>query len=365
MKNYKIIAIALAALSLASCSGGARIKGVLEGAQKKQLVVRRLNINTYSTLDTLKTGADGSFSYKLDLKKGQPEFIYLFYGDTQLCALLLENGETAVVKADTLGKYEVSGSEGSEKLAVVNRKYSDFLAALSASTDQTAANKLYLDHYRDCVKYVMENNKSLTVIPVLYEKIADNFPVFSQSTDAILFRNIADSLKSVYPESGYVKALEKEAAGRINSMVVTNAMANAPEQAYPDLDMPDMSGKRVALSSLDYKLVIVHFWDASDAGNKMENLQTLLPVYNDYHAKGMEIYSVCLDADKAEWGSIVSAQKLPWINVNDGKGINSPSVLTYRVEGLPCLYFIADGQLKTVNVTDAASFRREVAKILK
>ena len=361
MKSYKILAIALAALSLASCTDSARIKGVLDGAQKKQLVVRQLN----TTIDTIKTKANGSFAYKMDVKKGQPEFVYLYYGDIQVAALLLEKGETAVVKADTLGKYEVSGSEGSIKLAEVNKKFTDFLSALSASTDQAEANKLYLDHYRESVKYVMENSKSLTVIPVLYEKISPDFPVFAQSTDAIFFRNITDSLKTVYPDSKYVKSLEIETAARVNAMVVGTAMANAPEQAYPNLDMPDMRGKRVSLNSLDYKLLIVHFWDASDAGNKMTNLETLLPVYQDYHAKGMEIYSVCLDIDKAEWGSVVTAQKLPWINVNDGLGINSPSVSTYGVQGLPCLYFIADGELKTVNVKDAASFRREVAKILK
>ena len=58
----------------------------------------------------------------------------------------------------------------------------------------------YVKYYRECVKYVMANAKSLTVIPVLYQNFGENLPVFGQATDAIHFRNIADSLEMKWPE---------------------------------------------------------------------------------------------------------------------------------------------------------------------
>ena len=119
MKNYnKLFALALAALALAACGEKASIRGTLADGAEKNVIVKQLDINVYRSIDTLKTGKDGSFRYSLDVKKGQPEFIYLFYGDTRIAALLLEAGETAVVKADTLGRYSVEGSKGSADLAV-------------------------------------------------------------------------------------------------------------------------------------------------------------------------------------------------------------------------------------------------------
>ena len=209
MKNCnKLFALALAALTLAACGEKASIRGTLADGAEKNVIVKQLDINVYRSIDTLKTGKDGSFRYSLDVKKGQPEFIYLFYGDTRIAALLLEAGETAVVKADTLGRYSVEGSKGSADLAVVDKAYADFLAALEAHRDTpTEMTRDYIKHYRESVRYVMEHPYSLTTVPVFFEYLGEA-PIFSQATDGILFRKGADSLKTVYPDSRYVKALE-------------------------------------------------------------------------------------------------------------------------------------------------------------
>ena len=164
MKNCnKLLALALAALSLAACSDKAHIRGTLAGAPDKKLVVKQLDINVYKDLDTVKTASDGSFRYDVKVAAGDPEFIYLFYGDTRVAALLLEKGETAVVEADTLGRYTVTGSEGSAELAKVDKAYADFLLALADNSEAPAEmTKLYVQHYRDCVRYVLEHPYSLT-----------------------------------------------------------------------------------------------------------------------------------------------------------------------------------------------------------
>lgn len=368
MKSYKIASLLCTVLVLASCAEKAGIKGVLKDAPGKQISVCRLEMNSFSVLDTVKTKADGSFAYKVDVRKGQPEFIYLFYGDTRVGAFLLEKGENASIVADTLGHYEISGSEGSVKLAEVDQRYSKFLADMAAADgDPQTAGKLYINHYRECVKYVMQNTKSLTIIPVLYENLTDEYPIFLQSTDAIFFQNALDSLKTVYPESRYVKALEKETAARVRTMAMNTAVANAPENAYPDVTLPNMKGQPVSLSSIESRLVLVHFWDASDAAQKMFNVEALLPIYEEFHSKGLEIYSICLDTDKAEWGSVVTAQKLPWINVCDGKGASCPAVTLYSIASLPTSFFINNGELVTSpeSIQSIADLRRVVGRMLK
>ncbi len=80
-KSIRIIFFAAAASVAAACTSGARIDGAVESAPSSEVVVKLLDANRYSVLDTVKTDASGKFSYKVDVKKGQPEFVYLFFGD--------------------------------------------------------------------------------------------------------------------------------------------------------------------------------------------------------------------------------------------------------------------------------------------
>jgi hypothetical protein len=366
MKNCnKLIALALAALSLAACSDKAQIRGTLAGAPDKKLVVKQLDMNVYKDLDTVKTASDGSFRYDVKVAAGDPEFIYIFYGDTRVAALLLEKGETAVVEADTLGRYTVSGSEGSAELAKVEKVYTDFLLALAEHADEPSAmTKLYVQHYRDRVRYVLEHPFSLTTVPVFFERLGQSY-IFSQPSDALLFRQGADSLATVYPDSRYVKALDKEATRREQYLQLSTQIQNAPQASFPDIVMNDINGERKALSEVDAKVILVHFWDAANAAQKMLSIDTLLPIYQEFHPRGLEIFSICVTPDKPEWASSVLAQKLPWINVNDGLGAASPAVITYGVTQLPDSFLIINGELNTQPITGGVEgLKKALAKTL-
>lgn len=380
MRNCKLVTLAAAALMLAAC-GGTRIEGTLADAPSSEVVVRLLDGDHYKTLDTLKTRADGSWSCKVDVKKGRPEFIYVFYKDTRIASLLLQQGERAKVVSDTLGNYSVTGSPETLKLMEVEKDEARFageFAATSARLDdldpaspeaQAVSRDLakqYVAYYRSRVKYLMDNPYSLTVVPVLYQQVGVNLPVFSQATDAIHFRNAADSLKTVYPESRYVKALDEEAKRRFNMMELGNLVRNAETVGFPDLELPDVNGNKVRLSAIDGKVIMLYFWQAEDADQKMFNLDKMIPLYNRYHAKGFEIYAVSLDVDKTVWASAVRNQKLPWINVCDGLGGGSVATRLYNVPSLPTSYIIADGSLVAdVSISDEASLRKYLDAVLK
>ena len=360
MRNFSIAA--LAALLLAACTSGARIDITVADAPGSQLAFRRLNVNTWELLDTVRTNSKGHVSYKVDVAKGQPEFVYVFYKDTRIASLLLEAGNAVSVVADTLGKYEVSGSPESEKLALVEAATGRFAAAMNASSDPAELSRLYIGHYRESVKYVLENQTSLTVIPVLFEQLDEYTPLFSQYTDAILFRKTADTLATVYPESRYVKALDKEAARREQALKLNSLVNMAEEKGYPDLSIPGTDGKPVTLSELDAKAILVHFWDSSDAAQKMFNLDVLLPLWQKWHSRGFEIYAVDLGADKAVWASVVRAQELLWVNVNGGLG-NIQAASLYNVSATPTSFLLVDGALNG-SVIDSKSLEKELARTL-
>ncbi len=368
MRSCRIIAAAVLALALSACQGGkATVDCTVAEAPSASLTVRQLNGTTPVVLDTVKTDAAGRFSYKVKVEKGNPEFIYVYKGDTRLASLLLESGEKAVVEADTLGNYSVSGSDGSALLKEGDdafRAYVNNLFALSeAGAQPSEIAKEYVRHYREAVKFVMVNNKSLAVIPVLYENIGGSTATFSGLSDALVFRSACDSLKTVYPDSKYVKALEAEAVRRENLMLISNRIKTADERAYPNLRMPSIDGTPAEIDSLDAKAILVYFWDDREATHKIFNLDVLKPVYEKYQARGLEIYAISVDPDKAAWAQVVKAQELPWVNVNDGLGTASRSLFVYNVTSVPAMILLTDSGMDFIS--GEKQLRNKLDKVLR
>ena len=352
-----------------SCGKNTRIAGNLHEGAGEEVIVKLLDVNRFQVLDTVKVNESGDFQYSLDITKGKPEFISLFHGERQIASLLLQKGDRVKVMTDTLGVYTVEGSEESVKLQRVESDYNAFMKDFRHLLDQEgqgpAVTRRYISYYRDRLAYVVGNSHSLTVVPVLFQQVTPNMPVFSQPTDGILMRNICDSLKTVYPESRYVKALEKEANRRISQLDVNNRLRDAKEVGYIDIDLPGIDGKNVQLSESLKKVTMVYFWSSTAAGQKMFNLDALVPIYEQFKNKGFEIYAVSLDADKPAWAAAVRNQDLPWVNVCDTRGVQSPYVVSYGIGSLPMAWFIVDGMVdNTAKVHDAASLKEYLRRKL-
>ena len=361
-----------------SCGRSAKIDATVSGLSSSDVVVKLLNVNKFEVLDTVATDAAGKLSYKVNVEKGQPEFVYLFHNDVKIASLILQSGDKVNVEADTLGNYIVEGSEESAKLAHVEKEHAAVLARMSAlvasfdGEDKAGLEKLrkdlgqeYITYYRNCVKYVMTNSHSLSVVPIFYQNLGDNFPVFAQSTDAIHFKNIADSLEMTYPESKYVKALRAEAQKRMQYLELETRLMSAEQISYPEISLPDLQAQKRTLSEVDSKVVMVHFWTASDAQQKMFNLDVLKPLYEEFHSKGFEIYQVALDVDKGLWARVVKEQALPWINVCDTRSASSPYAAAYNLPTIPATFIIADGELVDGKIVDDKSLRQLLKKLLK
>ena len=366
MKSSRFgFALAAAAIMAASCSPKAKVEITVSDAPASRIAVHKLNVSSSDLLDSVKLNAAGVAKFSVDVKKGEPEFIYLYRGDVRIASLLLEAGEKAVVVADTLGNYCVSGSEGSERLVEVEQAHKDFVAAMQSAPDSKTATRTYIDYYRGRVSFVLKNCHSLSVIPVLYQNVSTQMPVFSQATDAITFRSVCDSLKTVYPDSKYVKALERETQRRENNLGLQMTLSQAQEAGFPDILLPDVTSEKVALSGVDAKAILVHFWTCEDGAQNLFNEDILLPLYNQYHKRGLEIYSICITTDKAKWASVIRNQNLPWVNVCDGLGAASTVLSLYNVQSLPSSVLIANGEISTANIAGEKALRSELSKILK
>ena len=99
--------LAAGALLAAACGRTARIDAVITDAPSSEVLVKVLKSNALEVVDSVACDESGKLSYKLEIEKGQVEFVYLYRGDKKIASLLLKQGDKVNVNADTLGNYEV------------------------------------------------------------------------------------------------------------------------------------------------------------------------------------------------------------------------------------------------------------------
>ena len=350
---------------LVSCTGGARIDGRLDGASSGSVVVKLLDGADLKAVDSAKVSAAGKYACRIPVAEGQPEFAYVYFGGRRVASLILRKGDRISVETDTLGKVlSLSGSEESVLLQEADSCFAGF-SARTQGLEGAAFTREYVAFYRQSVTFVMKHPHSLVTVPVLLRKAGPDLPVFSQPTDGLIFSNIADSLALAYPDSRYVRTLRKEGERRQNALELSNRLAAASESAFPEIELPDTKAQQVKLSSVSSRLVMLYFW-ATSSEEKMFNLDALVPLYEEYHPKGLEIFAVALDPDKAEWAATVKRQGLRWINVCDIRGAASPYIGLYGITQVPMVYFIRDGQIDPdARVSDAATIRSYIASALR
>jgi thiol-disulfide isomerase/thioredoxin len=137
-------------------------------------------------------------------------------------------------------------------------------------------------------------------------------------------------------------AVYQQAAERLHNM-----KTSVPGYPYKDIISETPSGAPVALS--DYagkgKYVLLDFW-ASWCPPCREEAPNLLRLYNEYKDNNFEIVSYSLDQNDAAWKNGIEQLGLTWVQMSDCAFWDSPAVLLYAVQSIPCTILIdPDGKI--------------------
>lgn len=324
MNRHALYLMLAAAALLCSCqSGRVRIEGRIVGADDRQVYLERITPLARSVVDSAAMDEGGNYRFDVRGVAATP-MLYDLICDGERIPLYLSGGDRLTVNSvgSVVRNYTVAGSEESELL---RRFYQPFVAGLQrldsiASTPggqpltqeqrQTMARE-YTREYRrikrEQFRFIIENKSSLAAVYALYQRLPGDRYLFNLQSDAIYYRTVADALAARYPESPYLTTLTSEIA-RLDARL--NLSSSIAETGYPDLELPDMYGRKVRLSSLRGKVILVDFWSA-ESGNSNALNADLKVLYDRFRDRGFEVYQVSADTSKPDWIASVQEQGCP------------------------------------------------------
>lgn len=381
--NRFIIILVVSVIVFSSCqkSNQFSISGKITHAEGDTIYLEELLVSSTKPVGKQKIDENGGFDFRGETSI--PTYYLLKLNGNKFITLLVDSVDQVYVEADAANfgrEYVVQGSIGSMQVKELTESLNrtehklDSLRQLRnlnvGNPDYEALNARWNQEYISLIEeqskfstnFVLNNPFSMASVFALYQRYRDQSYVIR---DLQTMRTAASALNAIYPNSILVKALYEntlqylrdEKAAQMKKFIEQEG-ANSPE-----IVLPDLYGKEVALSSLRGKVVLLHFWAAEDQSSRLLN-PLLVEVYQKYKQKGLEIYQVNVGKDRNEWLDAIDNDKLKWINVGDLEG-STKAVLNYNIQVIPFNYILdREGKIVGRNLA-GPELDKALARILK
>ena len=355
MNKQTLFVSLTAAVMLCACqSSKVKISGRIVGNDAKNVYLEQVSPLSQSVIDSAVLDKEGNYRFELKGVTRTPSLYNIIYNGERI-PLFLAGGDRLSVNSvgSFIRNYTVEGSKETELLRQFYQAFvsgaqrldniaSQFAKATLSEEDRQALVKEYTAEYyrirREQLRFIIENKASLAAVYALYQRLPGDTYLFNGDSDVVYYRTVAEAIEQTYPESPYLQSLMGEIA-RMDARISLSSQIT--EAGYPDLELSDIYGKKVRLSSLAGKVVLLDFWSA-ELGNSNTLNAELKEVYKKYADApvAFEVYQVAIDTSKPLWISAVQEQQLPWVSVSDLRGRASSSLGLYNVQKLPANFLI-------------------------
>jgi peroxiredoxin len=350
----KIIAIALTGL-LISCSGkGFKINGEIKGMPNGTKVFLekqdKLSQTGFKPIDTAKI-ENGKFSFEGETL--EPEMHAVLFENKpqeqpQGFFIILEKGNIKVeINKDSISQAKLSGTYNNEEFSKYNKamtkiqkKSFDFqqknMTVYQEATqkkDTSVINKLQkeLAKFQEerisfNTKYAEGNPKSFLTVLITEAMLTEQNPKFDR------IKKTYDALEAELKETKSGKKI-KEGLDNYNNTKIG--------QKAPEFSAKNPEGKLVSLKESLGKVTIVDFWASWCGPCRAEN-PSVVALYNELHAKGLNIIGVSLDreGEAAKWTEAIAKDQLTWTQVSNLKFWEDPIALKYNVKSIPATFLL-------------------------
>jgi thiol-disulfide isomerase/thioredoxin len=365
----KIILFLIAGTILSSCGSEEKptrekkdanvwVKGTLFNSAGENLMLVDVNSKDFRVLDSVRVDETGMFRLSANIK--ETGVYTLKVSDQNFGTMVISPGDSAVIKADAqnlANTLTISGSVQGKFFEQINNfsKENGYKkAAVQGKMDSIQNNFQFLISKRNDKKFIDSLNKSIEPIFEELQKelqdqlqageeygkkfITDNPKAFASiialnlinpEKDFAIYQQLSENLMKEYPNSENLKPFHSWVEE--HKAQYTQLPVGSPA---PDFTVQDFSGKDIKLSSFRGKVVLVDFW-ASWCGPCRKENPYVVSAYERYKSKGLEIFGVSLDKDKAKWMEAVKKDNLTWKHGSELKEWQSSFVPLYGITGIP------------------------------
>ncbi len=113
---------------------------------------------------------------------------------------------------------------------------------------------------------------------------------------------------------------------------------------FPNFELPMITKDTVSLKDqLGSKLTIIDLWASWCAPCRKENREVLVPLWEDYHDKGLQIIAYGLETDERTWRTAAERDGANrWLQASDLHGDDAPFLKYIRVQTIPANFILDD-----------------------
>ena len=300
------------------CSLSCTLAGLDEGTK---VVLCEPQGSRLAPVDTLTPDGKGRIKIERYSNNGDAQFFALALTRPQspiLHVILLPKEKVSmdISYNPTLNILQITKVKGSENMELY-RRYTDLMAEATAKPELQSAMP-------DAMEALIRANSGelMSAFLVTYFETA-----FDEYYD--LYKIVRDSTVIRYANNDFVKHIDQ----KVRSVIAVGTEA-------PDIVMAGRDGKELRLSDLRGKVVLIDFWASWCRPCRAEN-PNVVRLYNRYHDKGFEIFSVSLDNNRDAWLRAIQADGLVWPNhVSDLRGWSSAAGRLYGISSIPATVLV-------------------------
>lgn len=322
------------------------IRSMVEAESLADLVTRTDTLTIRSETFSLEPVFPNASCYRFltyETPRGYHQIIFTFYADpADELAITLSDAQCSAVGTPLMEQV----SEIQNRVRDSERRYIRALEEEDTETARETAVRLFAD-----LKNRISAHPDRVGTPYAVMELTGAEDVVEYGS-----KLTGEALASmIYPLAQSKMAdAEKLLAKRAKQRTLESAAKPAP-----DFTLPDMQGKRVALSDFRGKWVILDFW-GSWCGWCIKGFPELKEAYAKYTGK-LEIVGIdCNDSPEA-WKAAVERYDLPWVQLYSAKSDNVKEL--YAVQSFPTKVIVdPEGRIRKVSAGHAPEFFRDLEK---
>jgi len=250
---------------------------------------------------------------------------------------ILDRGTISVEINSDLAEALVKGSKAQDDLYQYNIEYGPYSAKVIAINEEArklslkgipadSIGRLFRIPFRDASRELADFQRKFVQMNT------------SAFISLLLIPNIAGATSNFIEADNLLSGLSKEIQSGTTGKAIRDYVNSQKKTSIgalaPDFALADTLGKKLALSKLKGKYVLLDFWAAWCKPCRDEN-PNVVQAFNTYKNNGFTVFGVSLDKEKKSWLKAIHDDKLQWQHVSDLKFWGSEAAALYGITSIP------------------------------